>query len=49
MDPIINVFFPSMRNMASDILVLSFTYWPLTIPFVAFGIREIIKLFKKLI
>lgn len=49
MGSIINIFFPSLRNMASDVIVLSLSTWVLSIPFATFAIREVIKLFKKII
>ena len=49
MDSIVNIFFPSIRNMTSDIVVLCLSSWVTSISFAVFAIREIVKLFKKII
>lgn len=48
MDVIVSQFFPAVRTMASQIIVLCFSEWPLTIPFAAFGITKIVDLLKKI-
>lgn len=48
MDVIVNQFFPFVRNEASQILVLCFSSWVLSIPFATFGIKKIIDLLKKI-
>lgn len=48
MNTIISDFYPQIRSMASQILVLSFSNWVLCIPFASFAIKKIVDLLKKI-
>lgn len=48
MNELITVFFPQLRLMMSQVLVVVFQHWPFLVPVVFFALAQIYELFRKI-